>query len=261
MFRSIEAFRAKLESGRVCLGTSITFSDPAVTECMGKGSDFFWIDLEHSPMSLESLQAHLIAARAVNVPGLVRVPTSEVGMIKRVLDTGASGLIVPQVRSAAEVRQVVSSCRYKQLGDRGFGPRRVSSYGEYEPGEYVAEANKKLFVSVQIETVEAYRELDAILQIPCLDSIVVGPYDLAASMGHMGTVNHPEVVNAVTNIIAQARKAGLYVGMGMGVEEDYALRAAEMGVHWVQVGCDFMYLARYPAEVLENIRRRLGITS
>src|SRR5687768_15481103 len=84
----------------------------------GENSDFFWIDLEHTPLSLESLQTHLMAARAVQVPALVRVPGSEVGMIKRVLDMGAEGIIVPQVRSSREVRGVIEGCRYKPLGDR-----------------------------------------------------------------------------------------------------------------------------------------------
>src|ERR1051326_6732481 len=113
MYSAIRAFRERLKAGRPCLGAAITISDPAVTEALGREVDFFWIDLEHTPLNLETLQAHLIAARAVNVAAIVRVPGSEVPFIKRVLDMGAPGIIVPQVRSAAEVKQVVDACRYK----------------------------------------------------------------------------------------------------------------------------------------------------
>src|SRR5688572_9087445 len=129
MYTAIREFRRKLEAGRFCLGAAITLSDPAVTEALGRSVDFFWIDLEHTPLSLESLHAHLIAARAVNVAAIVRTPGSEVSFIKRVLDMGAGGIIVPQVRSASEVRTVIDACRYKPQGDRGYGPRRASNYG------------------------------------------------------------------------------------------------------------------------------------
>jgi len=258
MFKSIDAFRAKLDAGRICIGLGITFSDPAVTECMAASSDFFWIDLEHTPINLESLQAHLMAARAVDVPGLVRVPSLDIGMIKRVLDMGAPGLIVPQVRSAAEVRQVVSACRYQPLGDRGFGPRRASRYGGYAADKYVKMANRSLFVSVQIENTDAYRDLDSILKVPGLDSIVVGPYDLSASMGKIGRVNDPDVIGALENIATKARKAGLHVGIGMGIEEDFAVKAVGMGINWVQIGCDFHYLGHYTNQVLNGVRTRLG---
>jgi hypothetical protein len=139
-------------------------SDPAVTEALGRTVDFFWIDLEHSPLGLELMQAHLIAARAVGVPALVRVPAAEAWFIKRVIDTGASGLIVPQVRSPDEVRSVVQACRYQPQGDRGYGPRRASNYG-HDVG-YLETINRDLFVSVQIEHVEAVRALDEIAAVP-----------------------------------------------------------------------------------------------
>ncbi|MBI4582804.1 MAG: 4-hydroxy-3-methylbut-2-en-1-yl diphosphate synthase [Planctomycetes bacterium] len=255
MFEDIRKFREKLASGRFCAGASITLSDPAVTEALGKSVDFFWIDTEHTPLSLESLQAHLIAARAVGVPALVRVPASEVWFIKRVLDTGAQGLIVPQVRSAQEVRRVVEACRYQPLGDRGFGPRRAFEYGREDVDQYIQAANRDLFVAAQIENVDAYQDLDAILMISGLDSIVIGPYDLSASMGLLGKVTHPQVAEAIAAIIRKAREKGLFVGMGMGPDEDHALWAARLGVQWVQCGCDFGYLIKFADQLFDRVRR------
>jgi 2-keto-3-deoxy-L-rhamnonate aldolase RhmA len=254
MFKSIRVFRKKLKAGRFCLGAGVTLSDPAILECLGGCCDFFWIDLEHTPISLETLQAQLIAARAVNVPALVRVPSSEIGTIKRVLDTGAAGLIVPQVRSADEVRRVVSAARYQPLGDRGFGPRRAANYGTYATGAYIREANRDLFVCVQIENEEAVGDLDAIIKVRHLDCIVVGPYDLAASMGRMGQVNHPAVIKAVKSIVTRSRRAGLFVGMGMGADSRHALRAARLSVNWVQCGDDLAYMARCAEGLFQQIR-------
>ncbi len=252
MFDEIREFRNKLKSGRPCLGVSVTFADPAVSEAIGPSTDFLWIDLEHSPTSFESLQAHLIAARAARVAALVRVPGSDVPTIKRVLDIGAPGLIVPQVSSAAEVQGIVDACRYKPLGNRGFGPRRPSNFGRAGAG-FLAESNRDLFVSVQIENTAALAEVEAIAAVPHLDSLVLGPYDLSLSMGR--DVNHPDVTAAIERIIAAANKNGLAVGSGMNHDDEaFAARAIKLGVNWLQVGCDFGYLIQGVDQVLARIR-------
>src|SRR5207245_502364 len=129
MICNIHKFRDKLRGGRLCLGSGISVTDPAVTEALCDSVDFLWIDLEHSPISLEALQAILIAARAGGAPALVRIPSNDVGWVKRVLDIGAEGIILPQARSAAEVEAFAAACRYPPQGQRGFGPRRASNYG------------------------------------------------------------------------------------------------------------------------------------
>ena len=267
LFQPIREFRSKLASGRFCCGIGITLSDPAVTEALGQLSDFYWIDLEHTPIGLETLQSHLIAARAVNMPALVRVPGSEAWLIKRVIDTGAPGIIVPQVRSAAEVKGVIDACRYRPEGDRGYGPRRASDYGT--DAGFLKTANQDLFVSVQIENVDALRDLEAIAALPGLDSLVIGPFDLAMSMGYSGQVTHPEVVAAMGRIIATAKDRGLPVGMGGPADEGYVMRAVEAGVRWLQCGSDFEYMIQFAGQFLrgavakmpEKIRPHLSATA
>ncbi len=258
MLCAIDRFREQLKSGRFCLGVGVTFFDPAVTEALGPSVDFVWVDLEHNPISLESLQAHLIAARATNTPALVRVPSSEVATIKRVLDTGAEGLIVPQVHSAAEVRQVADASRYPPIGQRGYGPRRPSNYGRGGGVDYLKEANEKLFVAVQIETKGALAEVDKILEVPGIDSIVLGPNDLANSLGHVGQVNHPEVIAAIQKVIDKTRSAGKFVGMGMADDVGQAATARGLGVHWLQCGSDFSYLVNHTERLFREIRSRVA---
>jgi len=256
MWDNIATFRRKLDAGQFCVGPGISFSDPAASEALVGSADFLWLDLEHTPMSLEAIQAHILATRGSGVPGLVRVPTSDVGYIKRVLDTGAEGLIVPQVRSAAEVRAVAANCRYAPQGERGFGPRRSIEYGRQSVADFLAASNKNFFLAVQIEHVAALEDLDAILTVEGVNSIVVGPYDLSGSMGLLGELSHPKVARAIESIVQRSRKAGRYVGMGMFPDVEQALAAQRLGVQWVQCGTDWGYVASFADKLYGSIRQR-----
>jgi len=255
---SINAFRAKLTAGTLCLGAAVTFSDPLVTEALCDAVDFIWIDQEHSPLSPEAVQAHLLAARSRNTPALVRVTAGETAFIKPVLDAGADGIIVPQVKTVAEVERAVADCRYPPQGRRGYGPRVPSNFGRSGGADYVARANAGVFASVMIETREAVEAIDAIVAIPGLDSIVLGPYDLSGSLGHLGEVEHPEVVAALEHVIARAKAAGKFVGSGMGADPDYAVRMGKRGVQWVQLGGDYGYLVAFMDGVTKRVRQQLA---
>jgi len=253
----IAAFRAKLDAGIPCIGPGITFTDPLVTDALASSVDFFWIDLEHSGMSTETLGRHLLATRARGVPALVRVPGSAVALIKPVLDIGADGIIVPQVRSADEVRAIVDACRYPPSGHRGWGPRVPTNYGRDPQPEYLERASR-LFVAVQIETLEAMAELEAIAAIPGLDSLALGPWDLSGAHGHLGDVEHPVVVAAIERTIAAARAAGKYIGTGMGPDPAYAATMARRGCQWLQVGDDCGYLIQAADRLRRDIHGLLG---
>ncbi|MDO8685142.1 MAG: aldolase/citrate lyase family protein [Clostridiales bacterium] len=256
--KAIEKFRQDLKSGKICIGASISFTDHLVTDALGDSVDFFWIDLEHSAMSIEALGGHLLAARSRNVPALVRVSGSSTPFIKMVLDAGAEGIIVPQIKTVEEVMAVVNDCRYPPLGKRGYGPRVPSNYGRNGGSEYINWANENIFVSVQIETMEAFEALDDILEVSGLDSIVIGPWDLSAAFGMLGNVENSEVVRAIETIISKTRAAGLFIGAGMGPDPDYACTMAKRGVQWLQVGGDFGYLIKTADDIVSTIQTRLG---
>lgn len=254
MINHIRKFREQLASGHLCLGTGITFRDPTVVEALAPAVDFFWIDLEHNPIGMESLLGHLIAARAGGAPALVRVPSSDMPMIKRVLDSGAEGIIVPQVRSQQEVESAVAACRYPPLGRRGWGPRRPSDFGRRPQSDVVREANEQLFVAVQVENVAAVEQIDEIVRVPGLDSIAMGPFDLSGSMGLLGQLDHPQVVEALKHVIRVAKDAGLYVGYGDQPIASNVIRAAELGADWIQCGSDFAYLLKTAKELFGEVR-------
>src|SRR6516225_4641380 len=234
--------RDKLRAGELVLGTGVTLSDPTVTEALAADVDFVWIDLEHNATTTEALLGHLIAARAGGAASIVRIPSNDVGWVKRVLDSGAEGIILPRAYSAREVADFVSACRYPPLGTRGFGPRRPMQYGRLGQQEYLQQANRDVFVAVQVETVELLAELDEVLKLEGLDSLVLGPQDLSGSMGRLGETTHPQVIEAMKAVASRAKAAGKFVGSGLGADPEFARVLLDCGVQWLQAGNDFEYL-------------------
>lgn len=260
MFEGMDEFRRRLAAGEILVGTGISLTDCQVSDALADSVDFLWIDLEHAAMSPEAMRGHLLAARSRRRAAVVRVPGSDTGVIKPVLDSGAPGIVVPQVRSVAEVEAVVADCRYSPQGQRGFGPHVPSDYGRGGGPTYVERANASVFVSVMIETVEAVESIDDITAVPGLDSVVLGPYDLSGSLGVLGQVDHPSVVDAMIRVIESARSRGVSVGSGMPVDPDYALLQAERGVQWLQIGGDVGYLVQRADEVMAAVRSRVSGT-
>ena len=148
-----------------------------------------------------------------------------------------------------------SACRYPPLGTRGFGPRRPSNYGLAPTKDYLAESNRDLFVSVQIENKHALAVVEEIAAVPRLDSLVIGPADLSLSLGI--SMKDPQLREAMRRIIAAARTRGLSVGIGMGPDDDdFAVEAIGLGVNWLQVGGDFSYMVSFAAGLYGRIRER-----
>ena len=236
--QTINQFREALKSGKICIGPAVSFSDPAVSDALGDSVDFIWIETEHGGMSPEAISGHLLACRARGKPGLVRLPGGGLARVKPVLDSGADGVILPQVYTVEEVRQLVDDCRYPPVGHRGFGPRVPSDYFRHGTPEFVDQANASIFVSVMIETKEAYEAIDEIVAVPGLDSIVIGPADLSWALGANGNMDDPRLVKAMDTIIKAGRTAGIFVGCGMGPDANFAFRMAQRGAQWLQVGVD-----------------------
>jgi 2-keto-3-deoxy-L-rhamnonate aldolase RhmA len=250
----INKMRTKLSAGQLVMGAGITLSDPTVTEALAGSVDFVWIDLEHNAITAEAMLGHLIAARAGGAPSIVRVPSADVSWIKRVLDSGAEGIILPRAYSAREAADFVSACRYPPLGTRGFGPRRPMQYGRLAQQEYLKQANRDVFVVVQVETVELLKEIDDVLKIEGLDSLVLGPQDLSGSMKRLGDTTHPDVVNAMKLVASKCKGAGKFIGAGLGANPGFAQVLIDCGIQWLQAGSDFEYMIEGCERTFEKIR-------
>jgi len=251
-----QKFTDKIARGQICLGTAITFTDPTVTEAVCSFLDFVWIDMEHNALSLETVQGHIMATKGSDSAPLVRVPWNDPVLIKPVLDVGAAGVIVPMVRTGEEARRAVEACRYPPEGIRGIGPRRPY-YGQIDFREFWKKANATLLTILQIEHIDAVNNLDQILTVPGIGSLVLGPMDLSASMGHTGEPQHPDVLRAIDTIVSKARLAGIPVGVGSSAEPETLTKWVEKGVHWLQMGNDYTLMLTALQQTSNTVRKAI----
>src|SRR5262245_12478900 len=257
---STKAFVEKIRQGGVCVGTNITFTDPTAAEALSGLMDFLWIDMEHNALSLEAVQGHIMAMKASRTVPLVRVPVNDATWVKRVLDIGAAGVIVPMIRTLQDAKLAVQACLYPPQGIRGIGGTRASNYGRALSNDFFKNANSDVLIMVQIEHRDAIENLDEILAVPNLSGIAIGRADLSASMGLTGQWDHPKVVEVVEGVIRKARKRNLLVGMGGSDDPEIAGEWVRKGVQWIQMGGDFSLMLRGASQMLtrmaEHIRAR-----
>ena len=217
---------------------------PLVAEiCAGSGLDILLIDGEHSPIGLESVVAQLQAAAAYPVTPVVRAPIGDAVILKQLLDLGAQNILVPMVDSVEEAEAMVRAVRYPPRGVRGVGSALARSSRWSRIPDYLARAHELVSLTVQIETVEGLAAAAGIAAVDGVDALLVGPADLAASMGLLGQQNHPEVVAAVESVLRAGRAAGTPVGVN-AFDPAMAEHYTEAGAAWVLVGSDVTLLAR-----------------
>ena len=255
-----DRFRERLRRGEVALGAAVSFGDPTVSELLGGALDFVWIDMEHGALSIEAVQAHVMAAQLAGTVPLVRVAWNDPVLIKQVLDVGAAGIIAPMVRTAEEARLLVSACRYPPQGIRSFGPRRPSNYGRIDGPTVCRTENERVFTVAQIEHVDAVNALDEILTTAGLDSLVLGPNDLSASMGLPAQRTHPTVLEAIESVVTRARAAGMLVGIGAADEPEEIRHWVQKGAHWSVIGADFVLLSQVVDRKVAAVRAALRET-
>jgi len=248
--------RGRLGAGQFLVGTWITLLDPSVAELLaGSGYDFLVVDMEHGVADAASLQAMAIAARAGGGAGvLARIGANEPVRIMHALDAGCAGVIVPQIRSVADAERAVAWTRYPPAGLRGVAGRRPSDYGR-RTKEYQASANDTVLCCLQVETREAFEALDALLVIPGIDALVIGPNDLAAALGHLGQLTHPDVEAAVASVRERAVARGIPVGYVSASPDPAPARARrDQGFSFVTVGVDFAFLAAGADRALGEVK-------
>ncbi len=254
-FNNLEHFRAKIKAGETCIGTIISFTDPAVSECLADaGFDFLWIDTEHCALSHETTLHHVMAHRGTHTAPFVRVPWNDPVLIKPILEFEPAGIVIPMVNTAAEAEKAVKSCRYPPLGIRGYGPRRGIHFGGISAPDYVAAATDQPLVIIQIEHIEGVRNLDAILETPGLNSICLGPNDLSGSMGLLGQPEHPDVVEAIETTCRKTVEAGLLLGVSTGYHPDKIRAWLKRGIQWIALNTDYVNMRQQSVGILEAVR-------
>jgi len=201
-----------LREGKRTAGAWLQIASPYTAEIMSQaGFDWLMIDMEHGPGDIPTLVSQLQAMNGSGVVPLVRAPWNDAVIIKRVLDAGAYGVLVPSVNSGEEALAAVRACRYPPAGVRGVaGSPRAAGYGQ-SPMGYLSRANDEILVLCAVETGTALSNLEDILQVEGLDGIFIGPMDLASSLGHLGEPAHPEVRVAVEMIESKVLASGKFL--------------------------------------------------
>ncbi len=248
--------KQQLREGKVVVGYWLTLPSPSVAEILSAlPLDWLLVDLEHSPVGWETLEDMLRAMRGSAVTPLVRVPSGEPAVLKRALDRGPWGVVVPLVSSGEEARQVVAACRYPPQGIRGVAGSRASGYGATLP-EYFATWNEEVLVACQVETVQAVERVEEIAAVDGVDVLFVGPNDLSANLQRWRDLEWEGFRQAVDRVLAAARRHGKAAGVMCTGPED-ALARVDQGFRFIALGSDARLLASAGLRATESVRAGL----
>jgi 4-hydroxy-2-oxoheptanedioate aldolase len=206
--------KERIENGQKTVGSFFESGSTSIAECMALGElDYIIIDAEHGPFEAESVMEFVCACQRRNMTPFVRVKDSSRAAILKMLDVGAMGLIIPNVKSVEEVRRIVSYSKYFPLGNRGVAFGRGSGFGFAEPKsleEYFVDANENTLIIPQCETKECLEQVEQVIAVDGIAGLFVGPYDLSSSLGKPGQFDDPEIKQAIARIVKACHDAGKF---------------------------------------------------
>ena len=231
--------KKKLENKDLSIGSWITLGHSGVAEIMSNaGFDWLAIDLEHSSISIKEAEELIRIIDLSNVTPLVRLTSNNPDLIKRVMDAGAKGIIVPMVNSIEDARQAIDSAYYPPKGKRSFGLARAQGYGsKFE--EYLHKSSEDTVIVVQIEHIDALDEIEKILSLKEIDAYMIGPYDLSGSIGIPGRFENTDYLETIEQIDSIARKIGKPGGIHIVEPDIELLKKAKEKYSFIAYSVDF----------------------
>ena len=247
-----------LRAGRKTIGGFLQTMSPVAAEILSQaGFDWLIVDLEHAPGDYANLQAQLQAMSGSDVVPFARAPWNDEVAIKRILDTGVMGILIPYVNTRAEAKAAVAACKYPPQGVRGVaGSPRAAGYTG-NAMRYLESANDEIVVMIAVETKEAVDNIDEILQVEGLDGIFIGPMDLASSLGHLGNPGHPEAQAQIAIIEERVLASDKFLGT-VATSQDAAARCFGKGYQWLVVMQDGASLLQAGRNKVKNFRDAYG---
>ncbi|MCW5965763.1 MAG: aldolase [Bryobacterales bacterium] len=240
--------RMALRAGEAVVGATITVASPDVAaRAASLGFDFLWIEMEHSPITLETARNMILATRGLPGVPFIRVPFNEIWLAKRALDIGALGVIFPFTSTPELARQAVAACKYPPAGRRGAGPG-LATLRWPAPEGYSNFSDRNAMVVTIIEEKQAVENIDAITAVPGIDVVFIGVNDLSYSYGHRGRQDVAEVQDAIRRVVAACRKNNLPVGRPGGATDIPQLR--EQGFSFFQAASELNLMVAGAAPIL-----------
>ncbi len=246
------SFKRRLKQGDLLIGTFMTLPSPEIAEIIAEvGFDWLFVDMEHTTLDVKDVQRILQAVEG-KCACIVRVPNKDEAWLKKVLDAGADGVIVPHVNTADEVRSIVRTCLYPPEGSRSVGLSRAQKYG-LRFDEYVQKANRNIAIIPQVEHIEGVQNIEEIVKVPGISAIFIGPYDLSGSLGKLGETKDPEVQKCIAKIKDVCSEAGLPVGI-FGMDADSVSPYIKKGYTLITAGMDILFLGESAKKSLQKLR-------
>lgn len=246
-----------LVQGQPAIGQWLVLPSPAVAELLaGYGMDWLLIDTEHGAADWETVEGMIRGMKGTPVVPLVRVGGNDPVLIKRALDRGAFGVIVPLVNTAEQARAAVAACKYPPDGIRGVAGGRANRYGA-DLVQYVAEWNQQVVVICQLETRDAVENAEQIAAVPGIDVLFIGPNDLSANLNQFRQFENPEFKKALDRILQAAKVYGKTAGIMASTAED-TLTYIDQGFRFISVGSDARMIGGSAASTYEKIRKGLN---
>ena len=235
--------KTKLKNNQLTLGSWIMMGNPMSVEVMAlAGFEWLVIDIEHTSIDLETTQSLITTIQANGIKALVRVSKNEEVIIKRVLDMGADGIVVPMVCSKEDAEQAINYAKYPPVGKRGVGLYRASKYGtKFE--EYKKWVNEELVIIAQIEHIDAVNNIDEILQVEGIDGTIIGPYDLSGSIGYPGELEREDVQDAVKKVLNKCKEYNIPSGFHVVDTNPNSLQMKiDQGCTFLAYGIDYLFM-------------------
>jgi 2-keto-3-deoxy-L-rhamnonate aldolase RhmA len=235
-------------------GAWMQIGHPAIAEILGTlGFDWICVDLEHGAIDLEAMTHLFRTIDAHDTVPVTRVPANDLVWIRRSLDAGARGLIIPMINSVEEAESAVSAAKYPPRGERGFGYSRANMHGmKFE--ETIAEANDEIAIIAQIEHRKGIENIDAILQVPDIDGVFIGPLDLSGSYGKAGQMACPEVKHGLARYLEACqqrnRSAGIHI---VRPDAKSVNKALDQGYTLIALGLDNVFLETGARQALQCV--------
>lgn len=250
--------KRKLQKQEITIGSWVTLGHTSVAEIMAKaGFEWLVVDMEHSVITLDVAQQLIQVIEGCGVIPLVRVGENDPNIIKRVMDAGAYGVIVPMINTKEQAESAVKAVKYPPMGTRGVGLARAQGYGSTFD-EYASSVNEESIVIAQVEHIEAVKNLDSVLSVEGIDGCIIGPYDLSGSLGVPGNFDHPEVLAALEKVEQTCRERKVALGMHV-IQPDYRLVMEKVakGYSFIGFSLDILFLGNSCREQMIKLRENL----
>ena len=249
------ALKQQLRNGQLTLGSWITLAHPAIAEIMATaGFDWLAVDLEHSVITIREAEELIRIIDLAGVVPLVRLTSNDANQIKRVMDAGSHGVIVPMVNCADDAKRAVSAVKYPTKGSRGIGLARAQGYGT-SFNEYMTWQEEQSIVIVQIEHIDAVHSIKAILSVEGVDGFIVGPYDLTGSMGIPGQFHHTDFLDALKKVYSVADTLNIPGGIHIVEPDTKQLQEKiDEGLNFIAYSVDIRMLERACHEGVHHIK-------